>query len=162
MIHTWVSMPQRSTCLKPPPSPWLLLLLSFWFWLSRALSSSGVYIENFVLDIALEKASSFFSSGTVCPSLSGYCSVTNMGTLSTLALLTSLDVVSMTAGMPKITSRNLSCMSHTKSAAVLGESLPPTDTAAAVAVAVAVAVAAPEATCLVAILILGFVLLGVS
>ena len=46
-------------------------------------------------------------------------------------------------------------MSHTKSAAVLGESLPPTDTAAAVAVA------APEATC-VAILILGFVLLGVS
>ena len=48
-------------------------------------------------------------------------------------------------------------MSHTKSAAVLGESLPPTDTAAAVAVAVA----APEATC-VAILILGFVLLGVS
>ena len=51
-------------------------------------------------------------------------------------------------------------MSHTKSAAVLGESLPPTDTDTAAAVAVAVA--APEATCLVAILILGFVLLGVS
>ena len=50
-------------------------------------------------------------------------------------------------------------MSHTKSAAVLGESLPPTDTDTAAAVAVAVA--APEATC-VAILILGFVLLGVS
>ena len=49
-------------------------------------------------------------------------------------------------------------MSHTKSAAVLGESLPPTDTDTAAAVAVA----APEATCLVAILILGFVLLGVS